>query len=203
MNKLDFEQLKNYAFSRLENELPASLYYHNLQHTRDEMLPAIERIAVPEGLHGESLLLLKTAGLFHDMGFIYSYRDHEEASINIVKRVLPDYGYRWEQINAICRMIMATHLPHAPHSLAEQIIADADMIVLGEDNFLERNCLLRLEAEIYQRPFSEKEWYQEQLDFIEGHEYFTNTARQIQNPGKLRNVEEIKQIIVNLNGSSG
>ena len=70
MNQPDFERAKEYALKRLEKELPPDLLYHNLEHTRDIVVPAVERLAAMEGIEGEALLLLRTAAYYHDLGFV-------------------------------------------------------------------------------------------------------------------------------------
>ncbi len=45
MSTPDFERARQYALERLERELPASLTYHCLAHTQDDVVPAVERLA--------------------------------------------------------------------------------------------------------------------------------------------------------------
>src|SRR5436309_16127441 len=74
-----------------------------------------------------------------------SSADHERASAQIAAAILPNYGYTPAHIQAICGMIMATKLPQAPHTLLEQIVADADLDVLGRPDFVTRNQDLHTE----------------------------------------------------------
>jgi len=60
----DFERARAYALGRLERELPPALCYHSLNHTRDDVVVAIDRLAAAEGVTGEALLLLRNGGLF-------------------------------------------------------------------------------------------------------------------------------------------
>jgi uncharacterized protein len=106
----DFERARQYALERLERELAASLTYHSLAHTRDEVVPATERLAAMEGVTGEPLLLLRTAAYFHDLGFVERRSGHEVASAQIAEQVLPGFGYSLAQIQAIRGMILATEI---------------------------------------------------------------------------------------------
>ena len=45
MGTQNFEQAKRHALERLEQELPPGLYYHNMLHTTDDVLPAALRLA--------------------------------------------------------------------------------------------------------------------------------------------------------------
>jgi HD superfamily phosphodiesterase len=78
-----FEEARNHLFDKLEKELPANLNYHNIQHTRD-VLSACEELAAAENLSGNDLILLKTAAVYHDAGFLRVYDGHEEESCKMV-----------------------------------------------------------------------------------------------------------------------
>lgn len=107
----DLGGAKTYALERLEHELPDHLLYHSLVHTRDDVVPAVERIAEKEGVTGEALTLLLTAAYFHDIGFTEGPTNHEEVGVSIASEVLPRFGYTPEQIKTISGIIMATKLP--------------------------------------------------------------------------------------------
>jgi uncharacterized protein len=69
---MKFEEAKNYILTRLRQELPRDLYYHGLHHTLD-VCQSVEDLAAAERINGESLVLLKTAAVFHDSGFLERY----------------------------------------------------------------------------------------------------------------------------------
>jgi uncharacterized protein len=175
----------------LEHELPETLYYHSLAHTRDDVVPAVERLAAMEGVEGEALLLVRTAALFHDIGFIEQYNDHESVSVRIAEEALPNFGYNAGQIEAISNMIMATRLPQSPQNLLEEILADGDLDNLGRDDFVERSRLLRAEQETLGISASDEVWYQRQLEFVQHHEYFTAAARRLRDAKKEQNIKEL------------
>ncbi len=191
MNKPDFAAAHQYALTRLAQELPPTLFYHTLQHTRDDVYPAAERFAEIEDVHGAELLLLRTAVLFHDLGFVVQQTDHEAIGINIVQNVLPDFGYSSQQIESIVGMIMATKLPQTPHNLLEEIIADADLDVLGRDDFWPRNQALRDELTAFGMPFDDEAWYTGQLKFLQTHHYFTAAAHQLRGAKKEQHIAEM------------
>ena len=97
---MDFEGAKKYTLNRLISDLSGKLHYHSVDHTLD-VLDAVTRLADMENVNGHDQLLLKTGALFHDLGFIETYNGHEEASIRMAHKILPDYGYSSEDINVI------------------------------------------------------------------------------------------------------
>lgn len=196
MNRPDFEGARDYALNRLETEISHSYYYHNIIHTRDEVIPAIDLFLATEKLNGTAAMILRTAGYFHDIGFTESYQDHEDAGVDIVKEVLPKYNYSPEQIDEISRLIMATRLPQSPKTHLEYLIADADLAVLGNEDFLDRNYLLYLEHVEYVQNISIIEWYQLQIKFIKQHDYFTWTARDLKKSQKSVNIRSLEYQLV-------
>lgn len=195
MNPPDFERARQYALERLERELAPILIYHSLAHTRDEVVPAAERLATMEGIAGESLLLLRTAAVFHDIGFVDRRNGHEVASAQIAEQVLPRFGYSPPQIEAIRGMILSTELGHAPTTHLEQILADADLDVLGGQEYTRRSQDLRDELAALGQSFSDLEWYEGQLALLETHQYFTSSARQSRDAGKRRNLELVRALL--------
>jgi uncharacterized protein len=191
----DFEQARCYALRRLEHELDQALCYHSAAHTRDEVAPAVERLAALEGVQGEQLLLLRTAAYFHDMGFIERREGHEAVGARIAELALPGFGYRRPQVAAIGRMILATRLPQTPHDLPAAILADSDLDMLGRSDFLALNRLLRAELEAFAGPVSDREWYGQQADFVRSHRYWTPAARTLRDRGKARNLRALEQLL--------
>jgi uncharacterized protein len=198
MNSQNFEQARQYAENRLEQELSPDLLYHGIAHTRDEVVPAVEMLANMEGIHGKSLDLLLTAAWFHDIGYVEQVVDHESISARIAERVLPSFGCTGEQIEIISQAILATALPQSPRTLLEEILVDADLDVLGRANFMKRSTDLRRERALLGKEYSDEEWYSSQLIFLVGHTYFTASARFLRNAQKLINIAELKKILESL-----
>ncbi len=188
----DFAGAARYALGRLANELSPILYYHGLGHSRDEVLPAAERLALLEGVGGEDLLLLRTAALYHDIGFVERFDDNEVISVRIAESALPNYGYSPAQLGVIRGIIMATRLPQGPVTLLEKIIADADLDVLGREDFFVRNQDLRRELIARGMQQSEAEWYDAQLQFLRSHRYFTESARRLRGEGQHANLDRLE-----------
>ncbi len=163
--------------------------------TRDDVVGAADRLAALEGVTDEALMLLRTAGYYHDIGYVEQRAGHEAIGIRIAGEVLPGLGYSLEQIQAIGGMIQATVMPQSPHTLLEQILADADLDVLGRHDFWEKNQQLRAELAALGRVFSDPEWYEEQLDFMRAHRYFTPSARMLRNAAKQSHMQKLTQLL--------
>ena len=188
---MDYENIKKIILQRLKEHLPEHLSYHSVHHVKD-VIQAVEEIAVAENISEENIMLLKTAALFHDTGFLYGAKDHEEKSCEIAQEYLPDYGYSQSQIDKIKGMIMATKIPQSPKNHLEEILADADLDYLGRDDFFKIGDKLFDELTMFGIVNSERDWNLLQEKFLESHHFFTKTAINNRNQKKQENLEIIK-----------
>lgn len=191
---IQFTDLQEMILDKLEKELPKYLYYHNVKHTVD-VVTEVELIGWAEGVSDEELLLLKTAGLFHDAGHTIQYDNHEYYGTVLAREILPKYGYTQQQIDRICEIIMATQLPPKPKNLLEEIICDADLDYLGRTDFIPVSNTLYKELHEQNKIGSLNEWNKLQVKFISGHQYFTKTARNLREVNKQKQIERISSLI--------
>jgi uncharacterized protein len=195
MDIRNFEQAKQYAFHRLEQELSPNLLYHGITHTRDDVVPGVEMLAGKENIQGESLYLLLTAAWFHDLGFVKQPAYHELISARVASEILPGFGYTEAQIEVIRWIIFATVIPQAPTTILGKIMADADLGVLGRDDFMFCNGNLRHELASFGKKSTDAEWFTGQLKFLETHTYFTLSAHNLWDAGQLKNIGDLKRIL--------
>lgn len=191
---MDYTGARKYILSKLKKELPGNLTYHGIHHTKD-VLKAAELLAKNEGVNSDDLILLKTATLYHDSGFIKKYRNHEETGCEIVDSQLPKFGYNKESIKKIKGMIMATKIPQSPKNHLEEIICDADLDYLGRDDFWPISNSLFKEFIVYDIVDNEIDWNILQLKFLESHHYFTKTAKKLRKKKKFEHLKKIKEIV--------
>ncbi len=193
----DFAPVYTYVSERLRRELAANLTYHSAYHTLEEVLPAAERLAAMAGLNGEEALLLRTAALYHDIGYIETRAGHEEVSAAIAAATLPQFGYAPHQVARIVALIRATRLPHQPDDLLAELMADADLDSLGSESFHARNADLRAEMAAYGEAMSDCDWYRHEVAFLQDHRYFTPMARALRQAGKQHNLQTVLAQLAN------
>jgi uncharacterized protein len=181
--------------SRLREGLSPRLTFHSLWHTQEDVLPAVRRLARLHGLADEQSRLIEVAAAYHDSGFLETFEEHEQVSARIAAGTLPGCGFTPGEVEQVTRLILATRLPQRPCGLLEEILADADLDVLGRDDFMERSEALRQEYENLGRPVSRRSWLQEQLGFLERHRYFTLPARELREAGKQKHIELLRHLL--------
>jgi class 3 adenylate cyclase len=191
---IQFTDIQEVILDKLEKELPDYLYYHNVKHTVD-VVTEVELIGWGEGCTDEEILLLKTAGLFHDAGHTIDYDNHELYGTRLAREMLPEYNYSPEHIEQICSLIMATKMPPRPANLLECIICDSDLDYLGRSDFIPVSNTLYEELKAQNKMGSLNDWNKIQVKFITGHQYFTNTARSLREVNKQLQIERIQSLI--------
>jgi adenylate cyclase len=193
---IQFTDIQELILDKLEKELPDYLFYHNVKHTVD-VVTEVELIGWGEGCSDEEILLLKTAGLFHDAGHTVAYDNHEFYGTELAKEMLPKYNYTQDQIARICEIIMSTKLPPRPKNLLEDIICDSDLDYLGRSDFIPVSNTLYEELKAQNKIGTLNDWNKIQVKFISGHQYFTKTARSLREVNKQLQIERIQSLITN------
>jgi HD superfamily phosphodiesterase len=190
---LDFKGAKKYIIERLETELQPNLYYHGIHHTMDVYEVSI-KLAELENLNQEEKVIINTAALYHDAGFIYRYEDNEVLAVNMIKEVLPQFGYSGKQIKFIADIILITRIRARPITLLQQIMSDADYDYLGRTDVGKIAETLHNELNEYGFTFSMEEWNKMQIKFLQKHAYYTESSIQLRRPNKLAYYEYLKNL---------
>lgn len=173
--KVQYDTICQKMIARLQKELNPGLLYHNVSHTVDVMVQAVT-IAREEGIEkGQKLDLLKLGAAYHDSGFLFTYKNHEEKGCEIARHDLSGI-LSAKDLDIICGLIMATKIPQSPKNLLEQIICDADLDYLGRDDFEPISQNLYTEFIDFGIIKKEDNWDAIQINFFKIHHYFTQTA---------------------------
>jgi len=147
------------------------------------------------GITAYETILLKTAVLFHDAGFMFSSYEHELRGCQIARETLPGYGYSAQEIKRICGMIMATKIPQTPGNALEEIICDADLDYLGRPDFYTIGATLFKELKTAGVLNSEEEWNRLQVRFLESHVFFTHVNKKRRRAEKLLHLANLKALV--------
>jgi len=178
-------QMKEFVINLLKENLPENYYYHNFTHTLYVIETALA-IGRHENCTPEELKLIELAALWHDTGYIKTYKNHEEESCNLARHYLPFYGAPAADIEIVCGMIMATQIPQSPENKLEEILADADLEYLGTEAFERTANDLFRELQSINPDLTEEKWRNTQISFIGKHHFFTGFCKE--------NREQTKQV---------
>ena len=189
-SSINYYKAERHIMKVLQKGLSDKLHYHSINHTQD-VVKAVERLALMEGVTDEGLFLLKSAATYHDAGFVEQYEKNEPVGARLAEEILPKYGYTQQHIETIKELIYVTQIPHKPKNKLEEIICDADLDYLGRDDFHEIADKLRRELREHGKLDSDRKWDEIQVQFLNSHRYFTETAIRTRRPKKLKNLEEV------------
>jgi adenylate cyclase len=195
---INFEGIRTYVLDTLKADLNPNLTYHSITHTIN-VEKAVSKYSKLEGISAKELILLRTAALFHDTGFLTDYQQNEAFAVNFLRSTAPQYGFTTEDVNFMSDIILATSKNVSPSNLFEQIICDADHDYLGRKDYHLTAANLRSELSLFGTELTDEEWLQKQISYLEfEHVYYTNSARNIRQEGKEKRIIELKAMLASL-----
>ena len=136
----------------LNDQLPANLFFHDLNHTIKVKEAAIQ-LGKAEKLNKSDREILTLAALFHDTGFIKTYQEHEGESQLIAATYLREQNYPEDKIEKVKSLIKITDPKIAPASLLEKIMCDADTAYVGQKKYRSQSNNLRKEWELNKKDY--------------------------------------------------
>ncbi|MCB0606313.1 MAG: HD domain-containing protein [Lewinellaceae bacterium] len=162
---------------RLTSRLTEDHRYHNWPHTM-AVREACGFLGVQTGLSPDDLEVLDLAALFHDIGFIETYRGHEAVSREIAGDFLTSRDYPADKLEKVLACIDSTQPSADPSNQLEAIIKDADLSNLARTDYLSSLNNLRMEWELLCNEFySDREWFKLNYKFLKAHQYYTDAAK--------------------------
>lgn len=190
---MNVEKAKSFAVAKFKTFSP-KLVYHNLNHALD-VAECTQKLGKLSFLSEEELNLLEIGAYYHDIGFFKKYIGHEDVSIWIVKRHLPDFGFNKSHISIISDMIEATKMPQKTKTKLEKILCDADLDNFGRDDFFSTFEKIFQEKMNCGYDISKHDFYKQTLEILLTHQYHTKIQQDLRNEKKFQNQKELEHII--------
>ena len=187
------KDILNELYDLIKNELPHDLSYHGMHHTIDVHNICKFYIEHYELSEREGALL-EIAAVAHDMGFIKTYKNHEQVGSEMAAEIMESYKFKKADIKIVKNLILATKIPQSPTTFLGKIICDADLDYLGRPDFLKIGVTLKEEWITYGIfPNLDEDFDKIQVGFLQGHQYHTDFAREHRTPVKLKHLEDLQQ----------
>ena len=181
MKKIDaalIADAKLFISKLLTTELSENCVFHTLSHTLD----VIGRYCK---LDEHSLNILRMCALFHDVGYVDAYDDHELNSAKRAKTYLQSKNIDPEIIEQVEVAILSTKTPQNPRDRISKILCDADLMNLTFDDYFEQIDLMRKEWEkVGKAKLNSQEFYLSSLEFFQSHEYHSKYGKKVLQPKK-------------------
>ena len=188
------EKARKFVMEKLDKKLPDKYLYHNKKHTLNVLLNS-ETIADQSGLNEEDKRILQCSALFHDLGYIDGFDEHEAKSAAFARQFLQAKNIDKSIIEKVEQAILATRIPQKPSNKISSILCDADLMYLSDElHYFDESELLRKEwMQTGKSHMNEKEFYKNSLKFFDNHQYHTQYGMQVLKPGKEKIYREIKK----------
>jgi len=193
MDSSIISDVRNYVEDLFRNRYDNRSSYHSFDHTK-EVAEAAAKIGKGSDLSEDELEIVVIAAWFHDTGYLFEQKDHEQQSATIAEEFLLSNNYPEEKIEHVRNCILATRMNYVPANLMEEVIHDADYINLSSENNLKQSELLRTELINYGgiEP-TEEEWLTSELKFLLNHRYYTDYAKRKLEDKKADNIKKLKK----------
>lgn len=173
----------------LNTHLSKNMHFHNLSHTQ-YVVNAVTEIGFKCKISDLEMVIVQTAAWFHDTGYCYAYLGHEDNSIGIAATFLKQVDAAASFTNEILACIEATKMPQAPQTLLQQIMCDADMFHLADDDYPAYAERLRSEWDlVLNQRYTDEQWRKTNLNMLIQHKYFTDFGKTELQEHKLTNID--------------
>lgn len=185
------KQASKFAKTLINNQLPQTMHFHNLLHTQ-YLVNAVTEIGFQCKISSREMAIIQTAAWFHDTGYCYAYIGHEDNSIGIAATFLKQEDADASFTDEVVGCIAATKMPQSPQNLLQQIMCDADMFHLADDDYPTYASRLRAEWEFtLTKKYSDEQWRQLNLNMLVQHKYFTDYGKTVLQGHKLANIDKL------------
>ncbi|MDB5014089.1 MAG: hypothetical protein JWQ25_2291 [Daejeonella sp.] len=182
----------NYVLQLLQDQLPSTLAFHNVDHTLDVVI-GVREIGFYSGMNVEQMEDLEIAAWFHDTGYLLKYIGHEDESVRIAESFLIGKGISAKRRMQIIECINVTRFPQKPTTILEEIICDADFYHFSIRNYPVIAQRLKIEWECHlHKSYLDKDWKKINCDMLSTHKYFTEYGRNVLQGLKEKNLAKIK-----------
>lgn len=167
--------------------------YHNIDHI-DRVVSAVKKISPSEQVLTYERREIIIAALFHDVGYLTDPAHHEVLSAKMAEDYLKDQNVEIDSIDRIKELIISTRLNEEPINLAQKILKDADLSYLGTKEFFDISEELRKEQEALTGEIdTDEEWHKKNIEFLDRHQYYTESARMLYNKEKKKNIKRLRK----------
>ncbi len=186
--------VEGFVSNLLSEKLNPSYKFHDFKHTKS-VFKACFLLGKKCKLKCKELESLLIAALFHDIGYIRTWKNHEEIGAYMAEEYLNSIGLRKERIKKIASCIRSTSLLIKPKSTIEKIINDADLSHLSQPNYINLSYALREEFENTRDIFlSDEEYFEGEIRFLSIHKYKTDFGIKTLEPLKIENIKLLKRL---------
>ncbi|MEO6406901.1 MAG: Pycsar system effector family protein [Ferruginibacter sp.] len=189
-----YKKTAQYVTGLFEENQPADLLFHNLDHTAT-VVNRTNEIAGHYQLSEKDMLIVYVSAWFHDTGYLFGeHTEHELKSVDLMKDFVRKFDLAPETVDAVAGCIMATRQPRNPTGLLQEIICDADTYHFGTKEFKHTNKMMYEEYNLSDKPPTSKDQFnQGALAMLDDHHFYTSYCIETLDEQKKINMKKLKK----------
>lgn len=170
--------------------------FHSVDHTRSVVEKAIEwaKACKLESADSEALQL---AAMFHDLGYLSRYDDHESQGVKMFLDFAREHDVSENQQKAVKRLIESTRKTHSDFTDPLcAIMHDIDRAGMGMPDFIEQGLKLREEwGHFKDLETNDAEWFAFQIEYLSKTKFKTDHGILNYSDQKQKNLESLKELL--------
>ena len=192
LNNQLLRETAEYVERYMQENFADTILFHNYKHTV-KVVRACDLISMESDLSKHDRHLVHLAAWFTSIGCKDGPGKHEEQSAKYARHFFEAKGLNKDDVQEIEEGILATMAPQHPHTATARILCDAVLYHMSDNNYFDELKLLRREWELAKGvTYSDEEWFQLNIDFLDNHFYFTPFARKNFEKEKRSNLAKLK-----------
>jgi uncharacterized protein len=187
---------KVYMESVFDDSDWAPFTFHSIHHTTTVLEKALEW-ATACNLRPEESEAIQLAAMFHDLGYLTRYDNHESEGIWLFSVFAEENGIPADQQKVVKRLIECTRKTHSDFSIPlYKIMHDIDRVGMGMPDFVDQGLNLRKEWEHFKSfQTNDVEWFASQIEYLEKTKFKTDYGRSNYSDQKRKNLESLKRLL--------
>ena len=184
-------KVNHFVSDILDHQLPKDCIFHSKAHTMD-VLKNVELIGNYLKLTEDEMNILRVSALFHDVGYIRTYKGHEMESALIARKFLKKENIDEKVIKQVMSAIKATKVPQNPKDKLSEILCDADLMHLTYSNYFDQIEMMRMEWQFMGiAKMTIKEFNENSVNFFNSHYYHSVYGKMILTKKKEKTLKSI------------
>jgi len=163
----------NYVEKLFKQKNDKKLTYHNWEHTK-YVFDRLKGICIANSFSWNKTEEMLTAALFHDVGYLFEYDNHEDKSIEIAENFMKEFNKSETFIKNVSEMIYTTKadaipIPDSDFHLLKDI--DLEYRIIDQEK---RSMELKKESEnILNINYTDEEWLNIQNSFFSNIKFYS------------------------------
>lgn len=192
-------QAKGHFESIFNNPGWGPFTFHSVHHTWSVVEKAQEW-AKAYKLESTDSEALQLAAMFHDLGYLSRYDDHETEGIRMFFDFAEEHDISENQQGAVKHLIECTRKTHSNfEDPLCAIMHDIDRAAMGMTDFIEQGLSLRKEWEHFKGlETNDIEWFEFQIQYLTKTEFKTDYGISKYNPQREKNLQLLRALVANL-----